>query len=76
MGSTTRATVYFDTALHQALRRKAASTRRSIPELVADAARASLRADREDLVAVAHRAAEPTVTCEAFLKKLKADGRL
>jgi plasmid stability protein len=76
MDSTTRATVYLDTALHQALRLKAASTRRSISELVADAVREALREDEEDLAAVAHRAEEPTVTYEAFLKKLKADGTL
>jgi hypothetical protein len=36
--ATTRATVYLDADLHQALRLKAASTRRSISEVVAAAA--------------------------------------
>lgn len=76
MDSTTRATIYLDAALHRALRLKAASTHRSISELVADAVRESLREDEEDLSAVAARAAEPSVTYEAFLKKLKADGTL
>jgi plasmid stability protein len=76
MDSTTRATIYLDTALHRALRLKAASTRRSISALVADAVREPLREDQEDLSAVATRAAEPSVTYEVFLKKLKADGTL
>lgn len=73
---TTRATVYLDKGLHQALRLKAASTRRSISDLVADAVRESLREDEEDLAAVAKRVAEPSVTYEVFLKKLKTDGTL
>ncbi|MGE5336873.1 MAG: CopG family transcriptional regulator [Gemmatimonadota bacterium] len=76
MDSTTRATIYLDADLHQALRLKSASTRRSISELVSDAVRESLREDQEDLAAVAARVAEPSVTYEAFLRKLKADGRL
>ncbi len=76
MDSTIRATIYFDADLHRALRLKAASTRRSISELVSDAVRESLREDQEDLAAVAARVAEPSVTYEAFLKKLKADGTL
>ena len=74
--TTTRATVYLDAALHQALRLKAASTRRSISELVADAVREALREDEEDLAAVAARASERPMSYEGFLKKLKADGTL
>ncbi len=76
MSETIRATIYFDASLHRALRLKAASTHRSISELVTDAVREALRDDAEDLGAVAHRAAEPSMTYEAFLKKLKADGTL
>jgi len=74
--STTRATIYLDSELHRAVRLKAASTGRSISELVNEAVRESLREDQEDLAAVEFRAAEPTITYEAFLKKLKADGTL
>lgn len=71
-----RATVYMDPALHRALRLKAAATRRSISEIVADAVRESLREDEEDLSAVAQRVNEPSVAYEAFLAQLKADGTL
>lgn len=71
-----RATVYFDADLHKALRLKAADTRRSISEIVNDAVRQSLREDQEDLAAVDDRVAEPTISYEALLKDLKANGKL
>lgn len=71
-----RATIYLDPNLHHALRLKAATTRRTISDLVADAVRESLREDEEDLAAAAARTKEPTLTYEALLKKLKADGAL
>ena len=71
-----RATLYFDPALHQALKLKAASTRRSMSEIVNDAVRAVLREDEEDLAAVAERAEETPLTYEQFLARLKADGTL
>ena len=77
MGSaSTRATIYLDPALHKALRLKAASTHRSISDIVNDAVREALREDEEDLAAVAQRVNEPTVSYEAFLAQLKADGTL
>ncbi len=76
MEPNTRATIYLDADLHKALRMKAASTRRSISDIVSDAVREALREDEEDLSSAALRAAEPTLGYEAFLKKLKADGTL
>ena len=76
MSKTVRAAIYFDASLHRALRLKAASTHRSVSELVVDAVREALRDDADDLAAIAHRAAEASITYEAFLKKLKANGTL
>ena len=39
MSETTRATIYLDSDLHRALRLKAASTHRSVSDLVAEAVR-------------------------------------
>ena len=75
MGSV-RATLYLEPALHQALRLKAASVRRSMSDLVNDAIRAALREDEEDLAAFAEREGEPTLRYEALLARLKADGTL
>ena len=71
-----RSTVYFEPEIHHALRLKAASTHRSISEVVNDAVRQALRDDREDLGAFQERVAEPTMSYEALLEDLKAHGKL
>lgn len=73
---TKRSTIYFEPELHRALRMKAASTSRSVSEIVNDALRQSLREDEEDLSAIEARVAEPTLSYEALLKDLKAHGKL
>jgi len=74
--SAKRATVYFEPALHKAVRLKAADTHRSISDIVNDAVRWALREDQEDLAAFEERVAEPTISYEALLKDLKAHGKL
>jgi plasmid stability protein len=74
--TTQRATIYFNVELHQALRLKAATTRRSMSDIVNDAVRQALREDQEDLAAVEGRVAEPTISYEALLDDLKAHGKL
>jgi hypothetical protein len=69
-------TFYLEPGLHQALRRKAATARRSMSEIVNDAVRALLREDEEDLAAFSGRAREMTTSFEQFQAKLKADGAL
>lgn len=71
-----RATIYFEPELHNALRVKAATTHRSISDLVNEALRESLREDREDLAAFRDRVAEPAMTYEELLENLKADGKI
>ena len=67
----TRATIYFEPDLHEALRLKAARSHRSVSEIVNDAVRQAFREDQEDLAAFDDRMAEPTMTYEALLKDLK-----
>jgi plasmid stability protein len=71
-----RSTVYFEPELHRALRLKAATTHRSVSEIVNDALRLALREDQEDLAAFDERAAEPTLSYEELLNDLKAHGKL
>jgi plasmid stability protein len=73
---TKRSTVYFEPELHQALRIKAASTHRSLSEIVNDAVRLTLREDQEDLQAFEDRAGESTMSYEDLLKDLKKHGKL
>ncbi len=74
--SSKRATVYFEPALHKAIRLKAAHTHRSVSDIVNDAVRLALQEDQEDLAAFEDRAAEPVISYEALLKDLKAHGKL
>jgi histidinol dehydrogenase len=76
MSPVKRATVYFDPALHKALRLKAAETDQSISDLVNDAVRQTLAEDAEDLEAFRERAKEPTLAFEDLVRDLKRRGKL
>jgi hypothetical protein len=71
-----RATVYFEPALHKAIRLKAVHTNKSVSEIVNEAVRAVLREDQEDLSAFEDRIAEPVISYEVLLKDLKAHGKI
>jgi len=71
-----RSTVYFEPQLHAALRLKAAHSNRSLSEIVNDAVRAALAEDQEDLAAFEDRVSEPTMSYEALLDDLKANGKI
>ncbi|MBI4728408.1 MAG: CopG family transcriptional regulator [Acidobacteria bacterium] len=71
-----RSTVYFDPDLHQALRIKAAHSRRTLSDIVNEAVRLALREDQEDLAAITARAHEPAMTYQQLLKDLKAHGKI
>jgi hypothetical protein len=71
-----RATVYFESGIHRALRLKAAETERSLSELVNEAVKFSLAEDAEDLAAFEERAKEPNLAFEDVLKDLKRSGTI
>lgn len=71
-----RSTIYFEPAIHQALRQKAAVCERSVSQLVNEAAHLLVREDREDLAAFDERANEPDISYEALLDDLKRHGKL
>jgi len=74
--TTKRSTVYFDPAIHRALRLKAAETDRSISDLVNDAVKLILAEDAEDLIAFDERDAEPNLSFEDVVKDLKRSGKI
>ena len=57
-----RSTVYFEPAIHQALKSKAAASDLSISAIVDEAVRLLMRKDQEDLAAFAERASEPEIS--------------
>ena len=71
-----RATIYFDSDIHRALRIKAAETDRSVSELVNEAVKLRLAEDAEDLVAFEERAHEPNLPFEDVLRDLKQRGTI
>ncbi len=73
---TKRATIYFEPALHKALRIQSAETDRSISELVNEAVRLSLTEDSEDIAAFTERAHEPNLLFENVLKDLQERGKI
>jgi hypothetical protein len=76
MDTVKRATVYFDSDLHQALRLKSAVSSRSVSEIVNDAVRRTLAEDAVDLAAFADRAREPSLDFEAVVKSLRRRGKI
>jgi hypothetical protein len=73
---TKRATIYFDTDLHKALRLKSVETSRSVSELVNEAVKEALAEDAEDLKSFDEMAYEPLMSYKEMLKRLKKDGRI
>jgi hypothetical protein len=76
MGSGKRATVYFEPEIHRALRLKAATSDRSISDMVNDAVKLTLAEDADDLEAFEKRKREPNLDFEQFVKALKRRGKL
>ena len=71
-----RATVYFDSELHRALRLKAAEMDRSLSDLVNEAVQLSLAEDAEDLAAFKQRSRESNLPFEDVVKDLKRRGKI
>jgi len=71
-----RATVYFDPALHRALRLKAAAADQTVSEVVNEAVKLSLAEDAEDLAAFEARAYEPSVAFDKFVTGLRRRGKI
>lgn len=76
MATDTRTTVYLKPKVYRALKVKAATTDRTVSDLVNAAVIEALREDALDLDAVAKRRKEPARTFEKVLEDLKRDGLL
>lgn len=68
---TTQSTIYFESALHEALTSKADAAGGSISELVNSAIRLLLIEDQQDLAVFEERTDEETVPHENFLNHLE-----
>ena len=71
-----RVTVYFEPAVHKALRLRAAASDRSVSDMVNDAVRLSLAEDAADLAVFSARRKQRNVSFESFVTGLKRRGQL
>ncbi len=71
-----RTTIYFEPAIHRALRIKSAVLDRSVSDLVNEAVMLSLAEDAEDLAAFDERAHEPNLPFEDVVRDLKERGKI
>jgi len=76
MAGQTKTTIYLQPKVYRALKVKAATTDRSISELINAAVVEALREDALDLEAFEKRAKEPSRPFEKVLEDLKRDGLL
>ncbi len=76
MAAQTKTTVYLQPKVYRALKVKAATTDRSISDLINVAIVEALREDALDLEAFEKRAKEPSRPFEKVLEDLKRDGLL
>ena len=68
--------MYFDPDIHRALRLRAATSDKSISDMVNDAVKLALAEDAEDLAAFDERKREPNLDFEQFVKALKRRGKI
>ena len=76
MESPKRATIYFESDVHRALRLKAAAADRSVSDMVNEAVKVALAEDAEDLAAFSAREREKSYSFETFVQDLKRRGRI
>ena len=74
MATAKRSTIYFDPALHRALRLKAAATEVSISDLVNEAVKQTLSEDAADLEAFEKRRREPSSDFEDVVRAMRRSG--
>ena len=76
MATARRATVYFDPAVHRALRLHSAASDRNLSEVVNEMLRRALKQDLPDLPIAPKRRNEPRHSLESVVKELRRRGKL
>jgi hypothetical protein len=71
-----RSTIYFEPAIHQALKMRAVSSNVSVSEIVDEAVRQLMREDKEDLQTISERVKEPEISYETLLQDLQQHGKI
>ena len=76
MATARRSTVYFDPAVHRALRLHSAASDRNLSEVVNEMVRRALKEDLADLAITRKRRNEPKHSLKSIVKKMRRRGKL
>lgn len=76
MATARRSTVYFDPAVHRALRLHSAASDRNLSEVVNEMVRRALKEDLADLAIARKRRNEPRHSLESVVRELRRRGKL
>jgi hypothetical protein len=76
MATARRSTVYFDPAVHRALRLHSAASDRNLSEIVNEMVRRALKEDLADLAIARKRRREPRHSLASVVKELRRRGKL
>jgi hypothetical protein len=76
MATARRSTVYFDPAVHRALRLHSAASDRNLSEVVNEMVRRALKEDLADLAVARKRRNEPRHSLESVVRELRRRSKL
>ena len=76
MATARRSTVYFDPAVHRALRLHSAASDRNLSEVVNEMVRRALKEDLADFAVARKRRNEPRHSLESVVKELRRRSKL
>jgi hypothetical protein len=76
MATARRSTVYFDPAVHRALRLHSAASDRNLSEVVNEMVRRALKEDLADLAIARKRRNEPRHSLESVVRELRRRSKL
>ena len=76
MATARRSTVYFDPAVHRALRLHSAASDRNLSEVVNEMVRRALKEDMADLAIARKRRTEPRHSLESVVTEMRRRGKL
>ena len=74
MSNITRTTIYMNSSVRKALKKRIADTEQTMSEYVDRAVAEAIAEDLEDIEAIESRKKDSTESLEHFLKNLKTDG--
>ena len=76
MPTARRATIYFDSKVHRAIRLRAAANDQTVSDVVNDAMKESLAEEADDLAVAKKRRSEPSILFSDAVRSLRRRGKI